>query len=118
MSARLLGGRVPFGVVFLVSLVMLFSPGSDVPSGFPGSDKIVHFLLFLAFAVTGARAVSRTLSLAVGLACYAAASEILQTVLPINRDGDVQDAAGDVSGVVIGLVLVALLRRRRAAVRS
>lgn len=122
MGVRASGGSLMFGVVVLASLVMLFSPGSDVPSGFPGSDKIVHFSLFLALAVTGVRAVPRTRRLAVGLVCYAAASEILQTVLPINRDGDVRDAAADVLGVAVGLVLVAVVRRGRVrrgrAVRS
>ena len=40
--------RGVFWVVLVMSMVMLFSPASDVPSGFPLNDKVVHSLLFFA----------------------------------------------------------------------
>jgi VanZ family protein len=97
-------GRAPFALVVLLSLWMLFSPGSTVPSGPPYSDKVVHTLLFAALALTGRRAGVRLPVLVLGLAAYAGVSEVLQSVLPIHRDGDVADAAVDVLGVAIGVL--------------
>ena len=101
--------RTPFAVVLLLSLWMLFSPGSTVPAGPPYSDKVVHALLFAALASTGLHAGIRTPVLLVGLAVYAGASEVLQSVLPIHRDGELADALVDLVGVAIG----ALVGRRR-----
>ena len=101
--------RTPFVLVVLLSLWMLFSPGSTVPAGPPYSDKVVHALLFAALALTGVRAGVRPVVLAVGLAVYAGGSEVLQAVLPIQRDGDPADAAVDLLGAAVGL----LAARRR-----
>jgi hypothetical protein len=100
----------PFALVVLLSLWMLFSPGSTVPSGPPYSDKVVHALLFAALAATGIRAGFRPCPLLLGLAAYAGASEVLQSVLPIHRDGDVADAAVDLLGILAGTL--PLWRRR------
>lgn len=104
--------RTPFALVALLSLWMLFSPGSTVPSGPPYSDKVVHALLFAALAVTGLRAGIRPLVLLVGLAVYAAGSEVLQAVLPIHRDGDPADATVDLLGAAAGWLAGRRLGRR------
>ena len=96
--------RTPFALVVTLSVWMLFSPGSTVPSGPPYSDKVVHTLLFAALALTGLRAGIRVPVLLAGLALYAGGSEVLQSVLPIHRDGDVADAAVDLVGVAIGVL--------------
>ncbi|MFC9789958.1 VanZ family protein [Rhodococcus sp. NPDC127528] len=107
---------LPLGVVFAVTLVLLFSPGSAVPGGPPNSDKVTHPLMFaaLAFSARYARVAPRTAA-AVAVA-YAGLSEVLQAVLPIQRSGSVWDWAADVAGVVVGLVAFAAwqggLRRR------
>ena len=106
-------GQVAFAAVVLLSLVVLFSPASDVPSDVPISDKVIHFSLFAALAVTGRLAGIPPLPLAVGLAAYAGVSEVLQTVLPINRDGDVRDALADTLGALVGIALVTLVARGR-----
>ena len=105
-------GQVAFAAVVLLSVVMLFSRGSDVPSGLPISDKLVHFLLFAALGVTGRSAGIAPVPLALGLVAYAGVSEVLQTVLPINRDGDVRDGIADTLGVLTGIGVVALARGR------
>jgi VanZ family protein len=107
------GWRVAFAGVVALSLVVLFSPTSG-PSGIAVSDKLIHFLLFAALAVTGRLAGVPTLQLAIGLAGYAGLSEVLQAVLPIDRDGDVRDAVADVLGVLAGLTLVFVATRRSA----
>ncbi|MFF0814134.1 VanZ family protein [Rhodococcus sp. NPDC003318] len=97
---------VPFLVVLAVTLVMLFSPGSTVPSGPPNSDKVTHLLMFLALAVAARYAGFRTGWILLGGAVYAAVSEVLQAVLPIQRTGSVWDWTADMIGVVLGLGLV------------
>ncbi len=107
-------GRAAFAAALLLSVVVLFSPGSEVPSGLPVSDKLVHFGLFGVLAVTGRLAGIRRLPLALALVAYAGVSEILQMVLPINRDGDVRDGLADTLGVLAGIGLVAIARRHPA----
>ena len=107
-------GQLAFAGACALSLVVLFAPGSDVPSALPISDKVIHFLLFALLAATGRMAGLPARGLLVGLVAYAGASEVLQTTLPIHRDGDVRDALADALGVVAGLGLVVLARRRSA----
>ncbi|WP_253772171.1 VanZ family protein [Goodfellowiella coeruleoviolacea] len=88
----------------LLSVVVLFTPESGVPSAPPGTDKLVHAGLFALLAITGyAAGIVRTWQLAVLLLGYAAGSEVLQSLLPIGRDGDVLDALTDVVGAAVGL---------------
>jgi VanZ family protein len=111
--------RLPFAVAVMVSVVVLFSPASGVPAAPPGVDKVVHLGLFALLAVTGGVAGLPGLWLAVGLAGYAVASEVLQAELPIGRSGDVLDVLVDGVGISVGLLLVAgvraLRRERRPA---
>ena len=100
-------------LVALLSAWLLFSPGSTVPAGPPYGDKVVHALLFAALAVTGIRAGIRVPALLVGLTVYAGLSEVLQSQLPIHRDGDLADAAVDLLGVVLGTIAV----RRQSVAR-
>jgi len=94
---------------------MLFSPATDPPSGFAVNDKVVHFLLFTALAMTGRLAGVSAVLLVISLAAYAGISEVLQAALPIDRDGNASDAVADVLGVATGLVVVAVATRRRHA---
>jgi VanZ family protein len=104
-TPRLLTGPLPFVLVVLVSVVVLFSPASATPSGLPpGVDKITHLVLFAALAWTGRRAGLPVGGLAVGLVAYAVASEVLQAVLPFGRDADPLDAVADVVGAALGLI--------------
>ncbi|HEY9476559.1 MAG TPA: VanZ family protein [Mycobacteriales bacterium] len=104
--------RVPFAFSVLLSLVVLFAPGSDVPGAPPGVDKIVHFGLFALLALTGRLAGVRVVPLGVGLLCYAVASEFIQAYAPISRDGGLADAIADTVGMLVGIGLSALISRR------
>jgi hypothetical protein len=113
-APRLSVGALPFAAMVLVSLVVLFAPGSATPSTLPlGADKIVHLTLFAALSCTGRRAGLSVTGLAVCLVLYAAGSEVLQAVLPLGRDAEVLDAVVDVVGVAVGLVVA-----RRRSVRA
>ena len=104
--------RGAFAVVVLVSLAVLFAPGRDVPPAPRGVDKLVHGGLFLALALTGSWAGMRRWALAVLLLLYAASSELIQTVPGLQRDGSIGDWLADAVGVLLGLLLWALPRRR------
>lgn len=106
-------GRVAFGALVLLSFVVLFAPGSDVPPAPHGVDKLVHAGLFAGLAVTGRWAGLPGRPLAAGLAAYAAVSEVIQALAPLRRDGSVWDWLADVVGMVLGLLLWAALTRRR-----
>ncbi|WP_233491688.1 VanZ family protein [Blastococcus sp. TBT05-19] len=104
--------RVAFGVAVLVSLVVLFVPASGVPTAPPGTDKVVHLLLFAALAVTGRWAGFARLPLGAGLVAYAVLSEVVQGTTPLNRSASVADGLADVAGVLLGLLVWAAATRR------
>lgn len=109
-STRL--ARLPFGVAIALSLVILFTPDSGVPVAPPGTDKVIHLLLFAALAITGRTAGTPAPALLAGLIGYAGLSEVLQAALPIGRSGDVIDASVDILGAIAGLAVYAFARRR------
>lgn len=106
--------RGAFAVAVLVSLGVLFAPADDVPSAPPGVDKLVHLLLFAALAASGRWAGLRPGVLAGLLVLYAAVSEVVQGLSPLNRSASVADLVADVAGVLAGLLLWAGLARRGA----
>jgi VanZ family protein len=108
--------RGALAVVVLVSFAILFAPGSEVPAAPPGVDKLVHGGLFLALTLTGLWAgIGRTV-LGAALIAYAAVSEVIQGVAPLDRTASVADWFADVVGVLLGLAIWAAVRgmtRRR-----
>lgn len=107
---------LPFAAAVLVSLVVLFTPASGVPTSPPGTDKVIHFVLFTTLAVTGRLAGIEARASCVLLACYAVGSELLQAALPLGRSGDMLDAATDLLGVGTGLAVSLAFRRLVRAV--
>jgi VanZ family protein len=102
-----------WAVIFLVSLVVLFLPGDDVPSGFPpGTDKVVHSGLFLALTVT-ARLAGAPLRRVIPLAiAYAVGSEFIQRIPALHRDFSWFDALADTIGALVGCGLAHWWARR------
>lgn len=105
---------LPFLAAVLGSLVVLFSPASGLPPAFPGTDKLVHVVVFGALAVTGRWAGLPWRGLAAGLVAYAIGSELVQGALPLGRSPDALDVLADVAGAAAGLLLVRLRLRLRA----
>ena len=99
--------------VVLLSLYVLFWP---YPSGGgpPGSDKVVHALLFLLLAGTAALRFGGSRSVLVAVLVYAALSEVVQALLLSRRSGDLADLLADAVGAVAGWLLAARLTARRA----
>jgi VanZ family protein len=98
------GWRGVASLVGILSLFVLFLPGDDVPSGFPGgTDKLVHFTLFAALAITVRLSGLRSRWVITLLTGYAVASELIQAVPVLRRDATPWDALADVIGVVAGV---------------
>jgi len=108
--------RGAFAVTVLVSLVVLFAPGSDVPTAPPGVDKAVHAVLFAALAVSGRWAGLPRTALIWLLLGYGAVSEVVQGLAPLARSGSPADWLADAAGVLIGTVVWELAARRRQTI--
>ena len=104
--------RAGFALALEVSAVVLFTPASGVPVGPPGTDKVVHVLLFAALAATGRWAGVRSVPLALGLVAYAGLSEVVQGATPLARSASLADGVADVAGIALGLLARAWVTRR------
>ncbi|MCP2262161.1 VanZ like family protein [Streptoalloteichus tenebrarius] len=104
--------QLPFVAAVSLSVPILFTPESGVPSAPPGTDKVVHFVLFAAMALTGLYARLPRLPLVVALAAYAPVSEVLQVLLPLGRSFGVDDIAADLAGLAAAVFAGWLLARR------
>ncbi|MBA0049239.1 VanZ family protein [Mycobacteroides sp. LB1] len=90
---------------FAFACLLLFTPGGTVPSGPPGADKVVHFLIFGMLAVSSRFArIGEKPTLAWVLA-FAACSEVIQALWIPHRDGSLLDLLADAVGLLTGLLL-------------
>ncbi|HET6967384.1 MAG TPA: VanZ family protein [Ornithinibacter sp.] len=105
-------------VAVLVQLVVLYAPSGPSVSPFPGSDKVVHVLVFLV-PVAVALLAGLPARLVVGVfAAHAVTSELVQHALLPSRSGDPLDVVADLVGVGLGVLVWRLVVRavgRRAA---
>ena len=103
----------PFVVMVLVSAYSFFTPGPDLPPDVDIWDKLGHALVFAALALTGLLAGIAARRLAVLLFGDAVLTEILQALLPIQRDGDWHDVLADSIGLAGALLLGVVVARAR-----
>ncbi|MGH3917424.1 MAG: VanZ family protein, partial [Pseudonocardiaceae bacterium] len=68
------GPIVPFGGAALLSMAVLFAPGTQTPEGPWWADDVVHIALFALLASTGRRLPVRRWVLLAGLVGYAGLS--------------------------------------------
>ncbi|AUS31548.1 VanZ family protein [Rhodococcus sp. D-46] len=108
----------PLAIAVVIALIMLFSPGSTVPSSPENTDKITHTLMFAVLAITSLHARIPVWLTAVWLLIFAATSEVLQAALPISRSGSIWDGSADLLGIAIGIGIVSLVTRRRTSRRD
>jgi hypothetical protein len=106
--------RVAFALALLVSAVVLFLPASGVPAAPPGTDKLVHLLVFGVLASTGRWAGAGPVPLGLGLLAYAGLSEVIQGTVPLGRSASLADGAFDAVGIVLGLLAWGWATRRVA----
>ncbi|MBA2390361.1 MAG: VanZ family protein [Geodermatophilaceae bacterium] len=106
------GRRACFAIVLFVSVGILFSPASGVPVAPPGTDLVVHVVLFAALSYTGVLAGMSRPAAVIVLLVYAAASEVLQSVPALNRSTSLADWLADAAGVGVGVAIGLMVRRR------
>ena len=106
--------RAAFALALVVSAVVLFTPASGVPTAPPGTDKVVHLVLFAVLASTGRWAGARPVPLGLGLLSYAAFSEVVQGTTSLGRSASLADGAADAAGIAVGLLAWAWSARRPA----
>ncbi|MGD9387068.1 MAG: VanZ family protein [Gammaproteobacteria bacterium] len=92
------------------AMALAIAVGSLLPS-MPGavaafSDKVLHYLAYVALALVFTAAFSRRhwLGIAVGLAVFGGAIELLQHWLPGKRSGEWLDMGANLAGIATGLV--------------
>ena len=91
-------------VAVAVQLVVLYSPSAPSDPLFPGSDKVVHVLVF-AVPVTVALLAGGPLRLVVAVfALHAVLSEVVQGAALPTRSGDALDVVADLVGVAVGVL--------------
>ena len=94
-----------------IACLLLFTPGSAVPSGPPGADKVVHFLIFGMLAVSSRYArIGERFTLAWVLA-FAACSEVIQALWVRNAHGTLvvaEDSSCAPAAVGFGMTVVTL----------
>ena len=101
----------------VLSVCVLFWPdpgGSGVRV--LGADKLVHAGLFALLAGTARWRFGPLREVLPAVLVYAAASEVVQTVVLSRRSGDLLDLLADVAGAVAGWALVGRWRAGRHAV--
>lgn len=103
----MVGVRIlPFVAAALLSVIILFTPQSGVPTAPPGTDKVVHLLLFALLTATGRYGRLPLGPLVAGLVGYAAVSEVSQwLIVALGRGGDVLDGLTDVAGIALGYLV-------------
>lgn len=108
-----------FVVVLGVHLAALYWPRVTIVGPVSWTDKVVHPLLFLVPVVVGALWRRRVLAVAVVFTLHAPVSELVQHYLLPHRTGDPWDAAADLLGVALGVLLaIWWLRGRRSGAPS
>jgi len=124
--------RVPWLSAFIIwcSLVIIATlyPGNHLPeiSRLPiieRLDLVIHFFLFLVFGflltailLHKTRASSILVILGITLISgiiFAALTEFLQWLLPVNRNASFQDCIADVTGVIAGSLIGWILINRK-----
>ena len=112
---------VPTALWAAVVLVATSIPGSNVPDGPAGADKLVHFALYAILGALAARArlqelrgpvVPAMLRLLAAIALFAVIDEVHQQLVP-GRSADVRDVAADLAGAAVAIALTAAALSRR-----
>lgn len=96
-----------FAAAVIVQCVSLYSPsGPPQPTGaIPHLDKVGHFAIFAAVALTARWLGFAPWLIGVVLGVHAGLSEIIQAWFLADRTGDVTDLIADAIGIAVGIWL-------------
>lgn len=121
LGMRSPGMKFPLRTLFWVALVFAFLMATlPHPPAIPGapSDKLQHIAAFATLAVLGAWAYPGTskIRLAIGLALFGAAIELVQMTPALHRDAEWMDLVADICAVLLALLAASVMMemRRRA----
>ena len=89
----------------MLSLIVLFAPRTPSEQSVLHLDKVVHAGVFLALAATTRWRFGPAILGLVLVGAYAIGSELIQWQWLAHRDGDVRDAAADLTGALLGWIL-------------
>jgi VanZ family protein len=106
--------RPVFYAAVVATLFLALGPSSLSPVVI--NDKVEHFVGFLLLMTLGIYAFGthRMLRLALALAGFGAAIELLQMLPIVGRDGEVLDFVADSLGVLTAMAIVSALRWQAA----
>jgi VanZ family protein len=98
----------------LVVVALLWMPPPDVPKlRLPGLDLLVHFVLFMTLGLLWRASGLGPITVIVGAGLLALVTELAQGFLPWPRTPSGLDAAADVAGAVVGVLLWHRIARAR-----
>ena len=103
----------------IVMLIGCLTPHKDIPEELSFfNDKSLHILIFVPFAVLWIAAGYRVVYVLIAGILFGALIEVLQGILPINRNADWLDLAADSLGAVLGTVVGWLLPEKYKTTNS
>lgn len=109
--------RSLFWLIFIVSLPLLLMPGGTEP-GLPYVDKVAHFLLFGAMALTCFLTYKKKLLVAVLIVAYMFVIEYIQGHFIPHRSEDIFDVVAGVGGLLVAAVVVREVIKKGSAQES
>lgn len=94
----------------VIMLIGCLTPHKDIPEELSSfNDKSLHIIIFVPFAILWILAGYRVGYVLVAGILFGALIEVLQGLLPINRNADWLDLAADSLGAVLGTIVGWLL---------
>ena len=103
---------VLYALACAILLYMTLAPSRDVPGAELIWDKAAHSLAWAVLTGSGLLlSTKRRWAIGVFAFLFGASIEVLQTVLPLGRDGEWQDLVADSTGIVLAFLIWALIRR-------
>ena len=111
-----------FWILLAITTVLMLIELAPKQGGWPYWDKVQHALVFAALASAGYLAFpQKKLWICLGLVCYGALIEWLQSVLTMTRIASVSDWLADVAGILlaiqISLALAYLANKPKAKIQ-
>lgn len=101
-----------YALACAILLYMTLAPSRDVPGAELIWDKAAHSLAWAVLTGSGLLlSTKRRWAIGVFAFLFGAGIEVLQTVLPLGRDGEWQDLVADSTGIVLAFLIWALIRR-------
>jgi VanZ family protein len=101
-----------YAVAVGILAYMTLAPTKDVPGAELVWDKAEHSLAWAVLTLSGlVLSTRRRWAIGVFAVTFGATVELLQTVLPLGRDGEWQDFVADSLGVAAAYILWGLARR-------